>query len=120
MKRLGRQYIVPILITVIGASWLLNAQGVFPRVDWVWSCGLAAAGLLTLAVGGLDKLTAVAGPFLFVAAICSVIRQTGRLRMETELPLLVMALGIFMLLSHALKLPRPPICREDSATPGAA
>lgn len=120
MKRLGREYVVPVLVIVTGSGWLLNAQGVVPRVDWVWTCGLCATGLLTLAAGGLDRLTAVAGPLLVVSSICSFLRQTGNLPVATELPLLVTALGLFMLLARVFGLPRPAICRADDPPAGTA
>ena len=63
MSKLGKQYVIPILVIVVGVGWLLNVQGVIPRVDWIWTCALGAVGVLTLAVGGLDRLTAVVGPF---------------------------------------------------------
>ncbi len=108
-----KQYIVPILVIVIGVGWLLNVQGILPKIDWIWTCGLAAAGILTLIIGGLDKLTAVVGPFLIVSSIFSVLRQTDRMTVEQEVPILTIILGVLLLLVNVLKLPSPGILEED-------
>jgi hypothetical protein len=62
-------------------------------VNWFWTGGLAAAGVLALAVGGLNRLAVVAGPFLMAASVCSVLRQTGRLPAAQEFPILTIVLG---------------------------
>ena len=84
MGKLHKQYVVPILVIVVGTGWLLNVQGVIPQVDWIWTCALAAVGILIPAVGGMDKLNAVIGPFLVVSSICSILRQLDRLPIEKE------------------------------------
>ena len=113
MSKLNKQFIVPILIVVIGIGWLLNVQGVIPNVDWVWTCGLAAAGALMLSVGGINKLTVVIGPFLIVAAVLSVFRQTGKLSIDMEVPILTILLGVLLIIVNALKLPSSEILKED-------
>ena len=37
VNQMQKQYFVPILIIVIGIGWLLNVQGVIPKVDWIWT-----------------------------------------------------------------------------------
>lgn len=113
MSKLGKQYIVPILIIVVGIGWLLNVDEIIPKVDWIWTCALAAVGILTLAVGGFDRLTFVVGPFLIIASICSILRQTGRLSLDTEIPILTIVLGVLLLLGHILRLPIPEIMKEQ-------
>lgn len=88
---------VPILIITVGIAWLLNTLNVVPDVDWVWSLGLLAAGVLTLTIGGITKTTLVVGPLLLISSVFSVLRQTGRLQEQTEIPLLVIILGGLML-----------------------
>lgn len=51
-----------------------------------------------IAVGGFDKFTLAVGPFFIVAAFLSVFRQLGRLPLDVELPILVIASGALMLL----------------------
>lgn len=108
-----KQFIVPTLIIVIGVGWLLNVQGVLPKVDWIWTCALAAAGIMTIVVGGLDKLTAVVGLFLLIASMCSVLRQTDKMSIEQEVPILTIVLGVLLLVVNVLKLPSPGILEED-------
>jgi len=47
----------PILIITVGVGWLLTIHDIVPGVNWVWTLGLAVAGLLILAIGGVDKVT---------------------------------------------------------------
>ena len=88
---------VPILIITVGVAWLLNTLHVVPDVDWVWSLGLLAAGVLTITIGGITKMTLVVGPLLLAASVFSVLRQTGRITEQVEIPLLVILLGGLML-----------------------
>jgi len=113
MSKLGKQYVAPILIIVVGIGWLLNVQGIIPRVDWIWTCALAAVGILTLVVGGFDKLTVVVGPFLIVSSICSILRQTDKLSIEKEVPILTIILGVLLLVVHIVKLPTPEVLKEE-------
>ena len=106
--------VVPILFIARGAAWLLNVLGVVPGVDWVWTGGLAVVGILTLVVGGLNKLTVVVGPFLLTASVCSVLRQTGQLSVDKEIPILTMVLGCLLLAVQFLPLPRPE-CLQSPA-----
>lgn len=98
---------VSLLVIAVGVAWLLNTMQIIPGVNWVWTIGLAASGLLILALGGFNKLTIVVGPFLVIASVSSLMRQQGRLPAEREVPLLVIALGALMLLSAMSSLPRP-------------
>jgi hypothetical protein len=112
---MGKKLVVPILIVVVGVTWLLNVLEIMPGVDWIWTVGLAAAGILTIAVGGLNKLTIVTGPLLVVASVCSLLRQTNRLQLNREIPVLVIVLGILMLVSQLSRLQPPETLRpEDS------
>lgn len=102
-----RKLTVPILVITVGLAWLLNVLEVVPDVDWIWSLGLAVAGILCLTIGGISKATVVAGPLLLVASVCSVLRQTGRLHEQQEVPILVIVLGVLMLLAQLLPLDEP-------------
>lgn len=81
---MGKKLIVPVFTILVGIAWLLNVMGVMRGVDWVWTLGLATAGILSLVAGGLNKITVVTGPFLLVASVCSLLRQTGRLAADHE------------------------------------
>ncbi|MDH5805607.1 MAG: hypothetical protein OEZ54_10565 [Gemmatimonadota bacterium] len=99
--------VVPVLIITLGVGWLLTTKAMMPGVDWVWVLGLGVVGFLVLAVGGFDKITIVIGPFLIISSILSILRQTGKLSIDTEIPLLTILIGALMLLSVLTKLPQP-------------
>lgn len=110
---MNKKLVVPILTIFVGITWLLNVQEIIPGVDWVWAGGLAVAGILSIAIGGLNKVTVVTGPFLLVASVCSLLRQTGRLAIDLEIPVLVIVLGALMLISQLTRLPTPDLFPED-------
>lgn len=110
---MGKKLVVPILIILVGATWLLNVLGIMPGIDWIWTVGLAAAGILTVVIGGVNKVTVVTGPFLLVASVCSLLRQTGRLAVDREIPVLVIVLGVLMLISQLSRLPTPEMLRPE-------
>jgi hypothetical protein len=112
------RFVIPILVIVVGVTWLLNVLEVIPGVDWIWTIGLAAVGVLTLAVGGFNKLTIVAGPFMIIAAATSVLRQTGILGIDKEIPILTIALGSLLLVGQAANLELPEILKKEEDTEG--
>jgi hypothetical protein len=98
---------IPILLITIGAGWLLTTLGVAPGINWVWTLGLAVVGVLTFALGGCDKVTIVIGPFFILASCLSLLRQTGRLHADTEVPILVIAAGVLLLIARLPAVPQP-------------
>jgi hypothetical protein len=98
---------VPILIITVGVGWLLTVLNVLPGVNWVWLLALGAVGSLVLLLGGLNKLTIVVGPFLILATLFSLLRQTGRISMDIEVPLLVISAGVLMLVARQAPIPPP-------------
>lgn len=102
-----KRYAVPTLTTAIGLAWLLGSIGVLPSVAWPWTLGLAAAGILCFLFLGVNKLTFVVGTFLLVCSLFSLLRQMGIIGLNIELPLLVVAFGLLLLLAESLKLPGP-------------
>lgn len=102
-----RDLAIPILIITIGVGWLLATLGVMPGVVWVWTLGLAAAGVLTVVLGGWNKVTAVTAPLLIAASIFSVLRQTGRLSLDHEVPILVILLGVLLIVARSKSIPAP-------------
>lgn len=97
----------PILIITVGVGWLLTVHDIVPGVNWVWTLGLAVAGLLILVIGGIDKVTFVIGLFLIASTFFSLMRQTGRISVDTEMPSLVIAFGTLMLIAKLLPIPVP-------------
>jgi hypothetical protein len=99
--------VIPILIIVVGAGWLLTAQGFEPGVNWVWTLGLGVIGILTFVVSGFDKVSVVIGPLFLLASLLSVLRQTGHLSLDVEVPLLVMGVGVLLLIAQLPAIPKP-------------
>lgn len=98
---------IPILIIAVGLGWLLNVLNLLPSVNWLWTGSLGVAGILVIAVYGWNQLSIVAGPVMILGSILSVMRQTGRLSLNVELPLILIVCGITMLLGRVLNLPLP-------------
>jgi hypothetical protein len=99
-------FVISLLTIGLGAAWLLN---MFPNIDnirWVYTLGLGLIGLLLLALCGVNKLTIVTGPFLMIAAAFTILRQSGHLNVQ-EMPSLVIALGLLMLISVLTPIPAP-------------
>lgn len=99
--------IVACLIILIGGCWLLSGLGLMPDVNWVWVGGLILAGLLTIALGGLDKLTLTIGPWLIAAGVGAFLREGGYLTSKIEFPALVLTFGLLMLINLVAPVPTP-------------
>jgi len=112
-----RTLIIPILLITLGVGWLLTTIGVVPEINWVWTLGLFLVGILTFALAGFDKVTVVVGPFFLVASFLSILRQTGRLRIDLEIPLLVITAGVLMLIARLRSIPIPTWIMEEKKRP---
>ncbi len=106
---------VPILLITVGSGWLLTTVGVVPGVDWAWSLGLAGVGLLVFIIGGFDKVTFAVGPFLIIASVLSVLRQTGRMRPDIEVPIFVIVAGALILVARLPVVPMPNWLPQSSS-----
>jgi hypothetical protein len=58
-------------------------------------------------LGGLNKVTVVVGPFFILASMLSVLRQSGQLSINIEVPILVIAVGILVLIARLPAIPAP-------------
>jgi hypothetical protein len=106
---------VSLLVIVVGIGWLLDVYDVMSGVNWIWTGGLGLAGILAFALGGLNQLTILIGPFLIVGSFLSILRQTGQLRVELEVPILLIVFGVLLLLSYVSRLPLPePLKQVDT------
>ena len=103
----SKTLIVPIMLITLGSGWLLSTIGIAPQIDWVWTLGLAVTGILAFAVCGFDKVTFVVGLFFMLTSIVSVMRQTGRITIDVEVPLLVIVSGVLMLIARMRAIPVP-------------
>src|SRR5690349_23481174 len=97
--------VIPILLIVLGVGWLLTTLGIVPQVDWVWTLGVALVGILAFALGGFNKVTFVVGSFFLLASFLSILRQTGRLGIDIEIPVLVIGAGVLMLIALVRSIP---------------
>lgn len=102
MKTNKTPIIISVLVIAMGIAWLLNTLHVIESVDWIWTLGIAISGILVIVLGERNKLTMVVGPFLIISSIFSVLRQTGKIRVDIELPILFIVLGVLLLISHLI------------------
>jgi len=107
MQPQKKTLIIPFALIAIGTGWVLTTTGVAPGVDWAWTLGVAVVGVLLLVAGGIDKVTVVLGPLFIVASLLSVLRQTDRLKLDIEVPILVILLGVLMLIARMPSVPLP-------------
>jgi hypothetical protein len=84
-----------------------------PGIDWIWTIGLAVAGILILVTNGINKRTIITGPFLIAASLSSLLRQTDRLSLSKEIPILVIVLGTLMLISNHPKISQPKLPENE-------
>jgi hypothetical protein len=101
-----KSVIVPVIIITIGVGTLLTVHNVIPGVNWVWTLGLGVAGVGVLS-SGIDKLTMLVGPFLLSSMFFSLLRQTDCISFDTEVPCLIIAFGVFLLMVKVLPIPVP-------------
>jgi hypothetical protein len=92
--------IIPLLLITLGVGSLLTSLGIVPGVDRVWTLGLAVVGVLSFVLSGVDKVSIVIGPFFIIASCLSLLRQTDRLSVDTEVPILVIAAGVLLLVAR--------------------
>ncbi|MFH1299668.1 MAG: hypothetical protein ABIK07_01310 [Planctomycetota bacterium] len=120
VKSSKKTLILPLLIISIGSGWLLTTLEVMPGLNWIWVLGLAIIGLLSFAVSGIDKSTIVMGPFFLIASCLSVLRQTGQLSFDVEVPVLVIVIGVLLLIARSKSIPLPEwmVLEPDNKTAG--
>ena len=109
--------VLPLLMIIIGSGWLMTVLGVVPGIDWLWTLGIAGAGLLCFVVGGFDKITFVAGGFAIVTSLLSVMRQTGQITLNVEVPVLVIIAGVLMMIARTSLIPMPTWTKEMKNVP---
>ena len=97
---------IPILIIALGVGWLLTAEQV-GGINWIWTIMLGVVGILAFVVSGFDKVSVVIGPFFLIASVLSILRQVGHLRVDVEVPLLVITIGVLLLIAQQRVIPAP-------------
>jgi hypothetical protein len=111
--------ILGILLVGLGGGWLLSSLGFIPSVDWAWSIGLAVVGVLAVALSGFDKVSVVVGGFFLLASVLSVLRQIGSMSIDVEMPSLVIAAGLLVLIARSDSIPTPRWILKSEPSDGA-
>ena len=109
-----KKIIGPVLIILTGIGWLLNTLEVFPSVDWLWTLALAGAGIAPFFCLGLDRFTFIVGLFLIGCSACSLLRQTGKIDTNLEVPILVILFGILSLAAELLPLKKSELFKNEA------
>ena len=100
--------VLGVSVVAVGVLWLIGVKGFFPSPGWIWTATLGVGGVGVFAAGRrVDKATLIAGGFLLACCGASVLRHLGRLTLEVELPVLVIALGLLILLAQHPRVPVP-------------
>lgn len=105
--------ILGILLVALGGGWLLSSLGFIPSVDWAWSLGLAVVGVLAIVLSGFDKVSFVVAGFFGLASVLSVLRQTGVVNVNVEIPVLVLASGVLLMVARSGAIPLPRWIQRD-------
>ncbi len=98
---------LPLVIVTVGVGWLLSTIGVGANINWVWTLGLAVGGVLTFLLSGIDKVSVIVGPLLLIASGLSVLRQTDRVSLDIEVPILVIVSGVLLAVARLPSIPAP-------------
>jgi hypothetical protein len=109
---------ISFLIVALGVAWLLNAMRVAEGLDWIWIIGLGVSGILLLTVTRLDRFNFVAGLSLIVSSVLAALRQSGKLSINIEAPVLFITVGILLLLAQLLPLPAATAPPEETPPTG--
>ena len=106
---------ISFLIVALGVAWLLNAMRIAPNLDWIWIIGLGVSGILLLTVTRLDRFNFITGITLIVSSVLAALRQSGRLTINIEAPVLFITVGILLFVAQLL--PLAPTSSETEKLP---
>ena len=108
-----KRFVVPILVIALGVAWLLNVKNILPEVNWIWTIGLGVSGVVLLVIEKINKFNFLVGVFLIIASVFSILRQTGKINPNVEVPTLCIIFGILMLIVQILNLQNPSWMIDD-------
>jgi hypothetical protein len=99
-------FVLGTTVLVVGFISLMSSLNYLPDINWVWVLLLLGMSGVSLTMG-LNKVSFVlAGTFL-AASVGSVLRQTGRISLNVEVPVLIMIAGALILVAMVCKLRTP-------------
>ena len=104
MKSRKAAIAISFLIIALGLAWLLNVVNVIPGVDWIWVIALGVSGILLITITRLDRFNFVTGLSLIVSSVLALLRQTGKLSVNFEAPVLFITVGVLLFLAQLLPL----------------
>jgi len=104
---MAKGILLSLLIIAIGVAWLLNTLHFIGGVDWIWTILLAAAGIISFAWTKLNKVSFICGSLLLIGSVFSVLRQTGLLSIDVEVPVLVILFGVLFMVAQLPIIPLP-------------
>lgn len=96
---------LPVILIVLGATWLLHSLDWLPDIHWLWVIGLAGAGVAILLLDGITKSSVVGGPLLILAGLLSFLRQYYALGWSIVIPVMLIAAGMLMLIARSPAIP---------------
>ena len=100
--------VLALLIISVGVGWLLTTLAVAPGINWVLTLSLGMIGVLAFVVsGGIDKVSVIVGPFFLLGSVLSILRQSGVLTIDVEVPICVIMIGVLMLVAQLKAIPLP-------------
>jgi len=93
---------ISFFVIALSVAWLLNIMGVIPGRIWLWSGGLGVLGILLLAFSRFDRFSFVIGSSLIVSSVLCVLRETGKLELNLDAPVLFLTVGLLSLFAQIL------------------
>jgi hypothetical protein len=111
-----RQATLPITLIVLGVSWLVWYYGLFPDTDWLIAAGLIASGVSVLIFDGITKSAVVIGPLMMACGGAWLLHDRNHLPWAVLLPVLLICLGVFMLVSRLEAIPEQRKNRSADAS----
>jgi hypothetical protein len=103
-------------IILAGVGWLLAELELIDRWGWIWSAVLAASGIQILITRGMNRMTLIVGPYLIICSGFSILRLYAQLPVRYEIPSLVIAFGVVMLVVTLLGYAVPELLLEEKAS----
>ncbi|MDO8301028.1 MAG: hypothetical protein Q7T64_15145 [Lacisediminimonas sp.] len=104
----------PIVLIVLGVSWLLKSLDWMPDAHWLWILGLAGSGVAVLVLDGITKSSVVAGPLLILAGGLYFAHQYYHLGWRFILPVMLVAAGCLMLVARSPSIPESRLRRSNN------